>query len=73
LNSTTAILIALTLAILLVVAFYGLSDAVIDTGGDAIDNLSDANQDEDGNTQFSSVEPHFYQKTTSVDVRRTVV
>lgn len=72
-NSTTVIVIALTLAILLVAAFYGMSDAVINRGGDAIDNLSDPEEDEDGNTKFASNEPQFYQRVENVDVRRVII
>jgi len=74
LNSTTVILIALTLALLLVAAFYGLSEAVIDTGSDALDNLSDTVEDDDGNIQFTSTEhsPH-YQQIEETERRRMVV
>ncbi len=72
-NSTTTILIALTLALLLVAAFYGMSDSVLDTGGDAINNFSDTADDDDGNIQFGSVDPYFNQRTEDIDVRRVVV
>lgn len=72
-NSTTTILIALTLAILLVAAFYGLSDSVIDRGGDAVENLSDAKEDGEGDTQFSSAEPYLDQKIEDIDTRGTIV
>lgn len=72
-NSTTTILIALTLAILLVAAFYGLSEAVIDTSGEAIDNFSDVTEDDEGNVQFSSAEPYVDQETKDVDTRRVIV
>lgn len=72
-NSTTTILIALTLALLLVAAFYGLSDSVLDTGGEAIDNFSETESDDDDNIQFSSAEPHFKQRTEDIDIRSVVV
>lgn len=72
-NATTAILIALTLAILLVAAFYGMADSVIDTGGEAIDNFSDTTEDDEGNTQFSSAEPDLQQKTENIGIQRGIV
>lgn len=58
---------------LLVAAFYGLSDAVIDTGGSAIDNLSDTKENDDGDIQFSSAEPRYNQKNKGVDMQKVVV
>lgn len=72
-NSTTVLLIALTLALLLIAAFYGLSDTVIDSGGEAIDNLSDPTRDEDDNVQFSSEEPDSRQNNEYFDVRQVVI